>query len=477
MPDTPRGSISRRLIGVLVLVALLILCNMALFGWLIFRSLSEQELNRIMSQTRAEAEELAEQLAGEVEAGGDDLLSAIVRRQDTQTYIDRVLSKRETVATVRFYDSDGTMLFENIATTTEVGEPPDLPEDAVPFVETTHFEDEAPYELFEVPYGEAGSYFIGVPVGEVGTFVIGLSQPELNRRIRELRGELIRQSVPIAVLTVVLLLTAYVLILWLVSRSRRLEGRARDAERMAYIGTLASGLAHEIRSPLNSLNLNMQMLEEEDGEEGSPTSRRRLLAITRSEITRLENLVTNFLSYARPRALQVVDVRAVDLLEHLRDVLAVEMQSEGIELTIRDQSQAVRVSVDPDQMNQVLLNLARNAISAVAGRDDARIDLRVESLGAEAILVVEDNGDGMSDEQKEKAFDLFYSTRKGGTGLGLAIARRVALAHRGKLEIRSSVGAGTSVRLWLPSIAQKRSRPGRVLAKSRPVAIDPSTPP
>jgi len=458
MPDTPRGSISRRLIGVLVLVALLILCNMALFGWLIFRSLSEQELNRIMSQTRAEAEELAEQLAGEVEAGGDDLLSAIVRRQDTQTYIDRVLSKRETVATVRFYDSDGTMVFENIATTTEVGEPPDLPEDAVPFVET-------------------GSYFIGVPVGEVGTFVIGLSQPELNRRIRDLRSELIRQSVPIAVLTVVLLLTAYVLILWLVSRSRRLEGRARDAERMAYIGTLASGLAHEIRSPLNSLNLNMQMLEEEDGEEGSPTSRRRLLAITRSEITRLENLVTNFLSYARPRALQVVDVRAVDLLEHLRDVLAVEMQSEGIELTIRDESQAVRVSVDPDQMNQVLLNLARNAISAVAGRDDARIDLRVESLGAEAILVVEDNGDGMSGEQKEKAFDLFYSTRKGGTGLGLAIARRVALAHRGKLEIRSSVGAGTSVRLWLPSIAQKRSRPGRVLAKSRPVAIDPSTPP
>ena len=428
-----------------------------------------------MSQTRAEAEELADQIAGEVEEGGDDLLSAIVRRQDTQTYIDRVLSKREIVATVRFYDADGTLLFETTETTTEVGEPPILPPGAVPSVQTRRRDDETPYELVEVPFGEAGSFFIGVPVGKVGTFVIGLSQPELNRRIRDLRRELIRQAAPIAVLTIVLLLSAYVLILWLVSRSRRLEGRAHEAERMAYVGTLASGLAHEIRSPLNSLNLNMQMLEEEESEKGSLSSRRKLLAITRSEITRLEGLVTNFLSYARPRSLQAEEVRAVDLFEHLRDVLAVEMQSEGIELTLRDESNGARVSVDPDLMNQLLLNLARNAISAVEDREDARIDLRVESKGAEAILVVEDNGAGMSAEQKEKAFDLFYSTRKGGTGLGLAIARRVALAHGGKLEISSSAGSGTSVRLCLPAVGAERSRSGRIRPESRPVAIDPRT--
>ena len=97
-------SISRRLIVGLILVALLILFNLSLFGWLLFRSLSAQELSRIMSQTRAEAEELADELAGEVAGSSEDLLSAIIGRQETQTYIDRVLGKRETVETVRIYD-------------------------------------------------------------------------------------------------------------------------------------------------------------------------------------------------------------------------------------------------------------------------------------------------------------------------------------------------------------------------------------
>ena len=148
------ASISRRLLGGLVLVALLILCNVALFGWLIFRSLSAQELNRIMSQTRAEAEELADQLAGEVENGSEDLLSAIIRRQETQTYIDRVLSKREIVARVQIRDRNGTILFEASETSQEFGEPIDFPEGALPAEQTESFETETDPSFLRPGHGQ-----------------------------------------------------------------------------------------------------------------------------------------------------------------------------------------------------------------------------------------------------------------------------------------------------------------------------------
>jgi signal transduction histidine kinase len=94
---------------------------------------------------------------------------------------------------------------------------------------------------------------------------------------------------------------SFLLVTSLLRRSQRLEEKAAESERMAYIGTLASGLAHEIRNPLNSVNLNMQMLEEELGETGGTPTGTRLLSITRSEVGRLERLVTDFLSYAKPR--------------------------------------------------------------------------------------------------------------------------------------------------------------------------------
>src|SRR6185295_4072506 len=121
----------------------------------------------------------------------------------------------------------------------------------------------------------------------------------------------------------------------------------------AYVGTLASGLAHEIRNPLNSLNLNMQMLEEELEEKAPLPSGKRLLAITRSEISRLERLVTDFLSYAKPRALEPVEEPAVALCERVLGVLAGEIQRRGAEASVEDRSVGARVRVDPAQMTQL----------------------------------------------------------------------------------------------------------------------------
>jgi signal transduction histidine kinase len=233
-----------------------------------------------------------------------------------------------------------------------------------------------------------------------------------------------------------------------------LELQAAEAERLAYIGTLASGLAHEIRNPLNSLNLNMQMLEEELREHGGARSGGRLLAITRSEISRLERLVTDFLAYARPRPLELQEVPAVRLLDRVIEVLAGEIRRRGAQVEVEDRSGGARVKVDPAQINQLLLNLAQNALAATeeSGRPP-HLKLLAYRRGPEVVLELVDNGVGIPPGEQGKVFDLFYSTRKGGTGLGLAIVERIARAHGGRVVIDSTVGAGTAVKLSLPAVA------------------------
>ena len=403
MAESKDSALSRRLLYGTILVGILILCNLGLFGVLLFRSLSEKEISRILLETRSEAEQIALELAGEVERqGGDDLFTALVQEQETQTYIDRVLAKRQIVETVRIYDREGRKVFENIRERNESdadlsssgisggpgadGDLSQLDLAAPPLIETEVLHREVPYEVVEVP------------VGDVGSFVIGISRVELERRAGQLRADLIRSAAPIAVVTVVVLVGAYLFILFLVRRAKKLEGRAKEAEQLAYIGTLASGLAHEIRSPLNSLNLNMQMLEEE-AVSNDRRSNHRLFAITRAEITRLENLVTDFLSYARPRPLALAKANAGDLLHELRESLAGQLRLGTVEIVVDDRTGGAEVAVDRDQMRQLLLNLVQNGIAAAeeAGRRPS-VRLTAERQGNRVVLAVEDNGAGIPPE-------------------------------------------------------------------------------
>lgn len=432
-----------------VLFGLLVLLDLSLFGWLIFRSLSQREINRIILETRAEAEELADQLAEEAEKYGDDLYTAVATNARTQEYIDQVLSRRELVEVVRVYDAQQRLVFEGARVETLSGEEGargagDEPI-ALPPTVTEHFERDTPFETVEVP------------VGRVGTFVIGLRREEVEQRLQVLRSELIRQASVISLLSLALLGTAYGVIVRLVRKSRRLEDQAAEAERLAYVGTLASGLAHEIRSPLNSLNLNMQMLLEDlDSERGAPDEQsgsRRLLAITRDEISRLEHLVSDFLSYARPRDLDLEEVEAISLLEATRAVHRGRLALEGGELRVEDRSEGVRVRVDREQMQQLLLNLVENALQATACTDrEPEVELRAEKHPAGVVLRVVDNGVGMTAEECAQAAEVFFSKRKGGTGLGLAIVDRIARNHDGRLEIESEPGVGTTVSVVLPRV-------------------------
>ncbi len=430
------------------IVGVFVLADLSLFGWLIFRSLSQRELNRIVVEARAEAEELAEGIASRVENTGRDLYTAMATESATRSYINEVLVQREIVETVEIRDTDGRLVFRNRREETQTagGERPNLES---PDLVADTFTREVPYEQVEVP------------VGNIGTFVIGISRAELQQRLAVLRRELLRQAAIIAALTVALFVAGYVIYSRLSRQTALAERQAQEAEQMAYVGTLASGLAHEIRSPLNSLNLNMQMLQEEmaTDERRGVGSSDRLVAITRSEVARLERLVSDFLRYARPADLDLVDTTAAELLRHCSEVVAGKLRSEQVASEIDDRTGGAVFQVDREQVNQLLLSLVDNAVAAMNDCDHPRLRLEAEIRDGSAVLAVSDNGPGVDEAERERVFDLFHSGRRGGTGLGLAIVRRIANAHGGEARVRDDGHPGATFEVELP-LAHRPSATG-----------------
>ncbi len=445
---------SKRLVIAAITFALFIIFDIALLGWLIFSSLSKREIDKAFFETRAEAEPLARQLEEQALTLGQDLYVAVSSLTTLTTYIQSFPTQREMIRRFEIRDRDGKVVYQE-----ESSNELPISDGDVPRIETGDGDSlEVPYQAPSMDLEE-----VEVPIGDLGTMIVGLSGHVLEERIGDLRQDLIRQTSLIGVLTLVLLVAAFTAIWMLFHRARRLEEQAIEAERLAYIGTLASGLAHEIRNPLNSLSLNMQMLEEEARERGSGGSQMRLLSITRSELRRLERLATDFLSYAKPRALELQEVSAVVLLERVLEVMGGEIQERGTLVEIEDQSADAMVSVDRGQINQLLINLTQNALAATEGSDQGRVRLIARRQAGHVEIEVVDNGHGISHEDRERMFELFFSTRKGGTGLGLAIVSRIAKAHRAEIEVESEPGKGSTIRLRLPIAATPKitsQRPG-----------------
>lgn len=442
MAGRDRGLTSRRVALLGVVFGLFVVFDIGLFAWLIFESLSQREIEEVLLETREQAKPIAEGLEKRAQAqDSEDLFVIVTVAQETQTYINDVLADRELVRTVKILDKDGTVVFSKEA-------PGDEPETGDLSVDPPRVLHDDPESLLEAE----------IPIGDgLGTLIVGLSEEQVQRRIGVLRQELTRQASIIGALTITLLGFAVFALLKLLQRARGFEAQAQEAERMAYVGTLASGLAHEIRSPLNSLSLNMQMLEEEASESaasagsGSSSSARRLLSITRSEIARLERLASDFLTYAKPRSLEVEKVAMVELLYRGRDVLAAEIDARKVQVEVEDETGGADLEVDPGQMKQLILNLIQNALGAMENVQGPRV-LRLVARRDEAakILEIADTGAGIPEAQREKIFDLFYSQRKGGTGLGLAIVQRIAQIHGAEVEVESAEGAGTTFRVRFP---------------------------
>jgi PAS domain S-box-containing protein len=239
-----------------------------------------------------------------------------------------------------------------------------------------------------------------------------------------------------------------------VTDERELLRRTLRAERLAAVGTLAAGLAHEVRNPLNSATLQLQVLERriergcESGAELLP-----IIGIVGEEIRRLDHLVSDFLSFAQPRPLRLEPVPIDDLATLASGLAAPESAVAGLKVVVELGGRGAMVEVDRERMRQVLLNLVRNAIEAMHG-SHGTLTLRTRPADAagNARIEVEDTGPGFAEDSP--IFDAFFTTKEGGTGLGLAIAFRIVADHGGALHAESRPGR-TRFSIELPARADR----------------------
>jgi len=225
-------------------------------------------------------------------------------------------------------------------------------------------------------------------------------------------------------------------------------------KRLADLGAVASGLAHEIRNPLNSLYINSQILDEilADLPEGATDRKEELLSLARANMKvtrRLNDILSEFLRFARPPSpeLVVADLNRV-VAETIR-FLEVDFARRGIGLTANCHTAPLPLFADEKKLKQALINVLLNAEEAM---DKGGKIVRVTTGLAKGrpFVRVSDNGRGIPKKDRRQIFRLFFSTRKNGTGLGLPIVRQIVREHGGKIGIRSREGKGTTVTISLP---------------------------
>jgi len=226
------------------------------------------------------------------------------------------------------------------------------------------------------------------------------------------------------------------------------EERSRQNERLAAIGTLAAGLAHEIRNPLNGAQLHVSFLERAIKRKAEEQDMLEATRVVGDEIKRLANLVTEFLDFARPRPPELKPTSLSKLMEHACGLVDASAKAARVRLTCDKPSSDVEFPADTAKMTQVLLNLLYNAVEAAGAAGGGNVMLRGRRGPRQVFVDVEDDGPGLSSPDAP-IFDAFYSTKEGGTGLGLAISHRIVTDHGGTIDVTSRPGK-TNFHITLP---------------------------
>lgn len=239
-------------------------------------------------------------------------------------------------------------------------------------------------------------------------------------------------------------------------RSRHLEEQLQRAERSAMVGRLASGIAHEIRNPLNFINLSIDHLREAFAPPAAPerATYTHILTTIKDEIARLNRLVSDFLSYGRPAKLKPREVDARGLIEEVRDLLQTQATQQNVRINI-EQTGAGRATLhaDAEQLKTCFSNVMINAVQAMPEGGALNITLRI---AAEQINIdFTDTDSGMAPEVLTQIFEPYFSTKETGVGLGLPLTKKIIEEHGGRISVVSEVGEGTTFTIILPRAPHK----------------------
>jgi len=227
-----------------------------------------------------------------------------------------------------------------------------------------------------------------------------------------------------------------------------LKREVETSRRLASLGRLAAGVAHEIRNPLSSIKGFATYFKERyrDNPDDQKTSE-----IMIQEVDRLNRVITQLLEFARPPVVQKKRASLQSLIQHSLKMIERQASAKQIRVLPHLPSEIREVNLDPDGINQVLLNLYLNAVEAMDPGGTLSVSLSVDDGSAWVKIMVSDTGSGIRKEDLEHIFDPYFTTKQTGTGLGLAIVHKIIEAHGGEVRVESEIGRGTSVTVLIPA--------------------------
>jgi len=240
-----------------------------------------------------------------------------------------------------------------------------------------------------------------------------------------------------------------------ITESRRSAQQTLESERLNALTLLAAGVAHEIGNPLNSLHIHLQLMERKvrDLNDNAKTELQESIDVARSEIARLDSIVTQFLRAIRPSQPQLHSENINAILEETVRFFAPEIQDRGIAVEQELRSDLPLLQIDRDQMKQAFYNVIKNSLEAMKRRGVLRIRTDMDDTHVSIRFV--DTGAGMSAENLGRVFEPYFTTKPAGTGLGLLIVRRIVREHGGELSIASGEGKGLTLTIRLPYLDKR----------------------
>ena len=235
------------------------------------------------------------------------------------------------------------------------------------------------------------------------------------------------------------------------ARTRELEAQLYNAEKAVVVSRLASAIAHEIRNPLNYINLTLDHLQTSfaPADQKKQEKFESLTKQLKSEVGRINDRITEFLNYSRPPKLHPEPVNLEELARDAMRIFEVQTSETGVNALVTAKGQVPQITADPDSLHSMLTNLIINGLQAMDGTG-GKIEVALSSVDGRARIDVTDSGRGIAPEDISKVFEPYYSTKETGTGLGLAIVKKAIEDHHGTITVISKVGEGTTFTITLP---------------------------
>ncbi len=242
------------------------------------------------------------------------------------------------------------------------------------------------------------------------------------------------------------ILESYTVVVKDLTKDKKLEEQAKRNEKLLAMGELASGVAHEIRNPINSIGmiahrLNKEFIPKEDTEEYSS-----ITMLLKNEVGRINGIITQFLQYAKPIELQKTDVNVEKFFDEIYQLFKDQAEQKSISFKVEGEKD-LTANFDPELNKQTMMNIIQNAFDEVDANGEVQVNYKSES--DKLVITVSDNGHGIPAEDQKKIFDLYYTTKKEGNGLGLSISQKIISQHNGLIDIISN-STGTIFKITIP---------------------------